>query len=44
MFSKIKGRAVDSNEDLQYLSKRYLVEKIGLNDDELHLLARKLMG
>jgi protein tyrosine/serine phosphatase len=44
MFSEIKGRAVESNDDLQCLSKRYLVEKIGLSDDELNLLARKLMG
>jgi hypothetical protein len=29
---------------LQYLSKRYLVEKIGLTDDEFNLLVCKLMG
>jgi protein tyrosine/serine phosphatase len=42
MFSKIKGELVNSNENLQYLTKNYLVEKIGLNADEITLLASKL--
>jgi protein tyrosine/serine phosphatase len=44
MFSKIKGGSANPDEDLQYLAKNYLVEKIGLNDNELNLLASKLMG
>jgi hypothetical protein len=43
MLSKIKGALVNSNEDLQYLAKNYLMEKVGLNENELNLLANRLM-
>jgi hypothetical protein len=44
MFSKIKEAVFSPDEDLQYLAKKYLVEKIGLNENELNLLASKLTG
>jgi protein tyrosine/serine phosphatase len=42
MFSNIKEAVFNPDEDLQYLAKKYLVEKVGLNDNELNLLASKL--
>jgi hypothetical protein len=44
MFSKIKGGAVNPDDDLQYLTKKYLVEKVGLNENELADLASRLVG
>jgi protein tyrosine/serine phosphatase len=44
MFSKIKGASFNSNEDLQCLTKKYLLEKIGLNNIELKTLENKLIG
>jgi protein tyrosine/serine phosphatase len=44
MFSKIKGSLINSYEDLQYLSKKYLVEKIGLNANQIELLENRLGG
>jgi hypothetical protein len=41
-FSRIKGGEFNSNEDLQYLSKKYLVEKIGLTESKLNVLRKKL--
>jgi hypothetical protein len=40
----IKGGPLNSNENLQILSAKYLAEQVGLNDDEMVLLADKLMG
>jgi protein tyrosine/serine phosphatase len=42
-FSKIKGTTFTLNEDLKRLSRKYLLEKIGLTDEKLNLLANKLI-
>jgi protein tyrosine/serine phosphatase len=42
MFSRIKREEFNSNEDIQCLTKKYLVEKIGLTENELIALGTKL--
>jgi protein tyrosine/serine phosphatase len=44
MFSKIKGGLLNPNEDLQYLSRKYLAEDIGLDNNQLDILTNKLRG
>ncbi|GHU67414.1 hypothetical protein FACS189447_09600 [Spirochaetia bacterium] len=42
LFSEIKGGLINSDDDLQSLSKSYLLNNIGLRDSELNILANKL--
>jgi protein tyrosine phosphatase len=42
LFSKIKGEPIGLNEDLQSLAAQYLVESIGLNNNEINLLSNRL--
>jgi len=44
LFTKIKGELISSNENLQNLAIKYLIEKIGLNNEQLILLKNKLMN
>jgi protein tyrosine/serine phosphatase len=44
LFSKIKDKPLDSNEDLLVLAANYLEKKIGLKSDEMKDLANKLNG
>jgi hypothetical protein len=44
MFSKIKGETINTNEDLQCLSTKYLMETIKLSSNELHILGGTLMN
>ena len=41
LFSKIKGELIDKNENIQYLTKKYLLEKVKLDNDELEALISK---
>jgi protein tyrosine/serine phosphatase len=41
MFSKIKGELFNLDENLQSLSEKYLVEKIGLDDGQISAFAGK---
>jgi protein tyrosine/serine phosphatase len=43
-FNKIKCEPIDANENLQYLSTTYLLEKINLNINELQILTNRLMN
>jgi protein tyrosine phosphatase len=43
-FSKMKDVIIDVNEDLQHLATKYLLEKIKLSNDELRILADRLMN
>ena len=42
LFSTIKGQLINSNENLQQLSKKYLLEKVKLDVNELKSLINKL--
>ena len=42
LFSEIKRSIVSSNDDLQYLSSKYLTEKAGLGEKELMLIKDRL--
>jgi protein tyrosine phosphatase len=44
VFSKIKGEPIDTAEDLQYLSTKYLLEKVRLSNDEARILTNRLMS
>jgi protein tyrosine/serine phosphatase len=44
LFSKIKGELINKNEKLRSLSEKYLLEKIGLNANEITILTDKLAG
>jgi protein tyrosine/serine phosphatase len=44
IFSKIKGEIIDQNENLQYLSTKYFLEKIKLNINEVQMLSNKIMN
>jgi protein tyrosine/serine phosphatase len=44
LFSEIKDKPLDSNEDLRILAGKYLGGKIGLKSDEMKDLANKLNG
>jgi protein tyrosine/serine phosphatase len=43
LFTKINGNLINNNDNLKSLSKKYLMEKVGLNNDELRKLENKLM-
>jgi protein tyrosine/serine phosphatase len=43
-FNRIKSELKHSNENLQCLSKRYMLEKIKLNINEIQILENKLMN
>jgi len=43
LFSNLKGEPVKTNENIQALSEKYLLEKIKLNDRQLSTLKNKLM-
>ena len=43
LFSQIKGGLINPGDDPQCLSSKYLMEKVGLNNDELMCLKNKLM-
>ena len=43
LFSKIKGALINPNENLQDLSQKYLLDKVGLNSNEILKLKSKLM-
>jgi protein tyrosine phosphatase len=44
IFSKIKGEIVNPDENLQYLSTKYLLEKIKLSFTEVQMLSNKIMN
>jgi protein tyrosine/serine phosphatase len=44
IFTKIKGSLFDKNDDLQKLSKKYLLEKVKLTHEDLMLLKNRLYG
>jgi protein tyrosine/serine phosphatase len=44
MFSKIKGELLYPNDDLQIIANKYLIEKIGLSNNEISLLENKLIN
>jgi protein tyrosine/serine phosphatase len=44
LFEPIKGGSTDTHDDLQYLSKKYFIEKTGLTDEELIKLEKRLMN
>jgi hypothetical protein len=44
MFSKIKGELLNSNDDLQIIANKYLIEKIKLSNTEINLLENKLIN
>jgi hypothetical protein len=43
-FSKIKDEPIDAAENLQYLSTKYLLEKVKLSSNEVQILANRLMS
>ena len=43
-FSLVKGELVNTHENIQELSTKYLREKIGLNENELEILKNKLIN
>jgi hypothetical protein len=42
-FSKMKGEIINTNENLQHLSTKHLLEKVRLNNNEAQILANRLM-
>ncbi|MDR2792919.1 MAG: tyrosine-protein phosphatase [Treponema sp.] len=44
IFGKIKGEIINQNENLQYLSTKYFLEKIKLNAAEVQMLSNKIMN
>jgi protein tyrosine/serine phosphatase len=44
MFSNIKGNLMEKNENIQYLTEKYLHERIKMNNEELDILRYKLMN
>ena len=42
LFSKIKGKLIDKNEDLRIITINYLIQNIGLTFEEVNKLENKL--
>jgi hypothetical protein len=42
LFTQIKGRLINQDDNYEFLSRKYLIDQIGLNENELNNLKNKL--